>query len=131
MHEQVITKDVIANPKSRYGNGQVSTRQFKLQRLTGALNVLFIGLLLYIVVRLAGTDRANLVATIGSPWIGLPFAVLFAIVCVHMRIGMLEIIEDYLSGARANSTGIKVNTAFCVLVAVVGVFSILKLMIWG
>ena len=92
MREQIITRDVIADPKSKYGDAKASTRHFIIQRTTGAINIVFLILLLYVVMKLAGQDRANMVATIGNGWIGIPLAVLLAIVTVHMRNGMRDIL---------------------------------------
>lgn len=130
MREQVITPKVIANPKTKYGNGPASTRHFITQRLTGAINVLFVGLLVFIVVRLAGQDRAEMVALIGNGFVGIPLAVLLAIVTVHMRNGMRDTLEDYFSG-RTYSLYMMLNTMFCLAVGLVGVVSILKLVFWG
>lgn len=130
MREQVITREVIANPKTKYGNGPASTRHFITQRLTGAINVLFVGLLVFIVVRLAGHDRAEMVGLIGNGFVGIPLAVLLAIVTVHMRNGMRDTLEDYFSG-RTYSLYMMLNTMFCLAVGLVGVVSILKLVFWG
>ncbi|MDB5612404.1 MAG: sdhD, partial [Devosia sp.] len=51
MREQVITRDVVANPKSVYGDKKASTRHFITQRVTGASNIAFLLLLLFIVMR--------------------------------------------------------------------------------
>ncbi|UXN74560.1 succinate dehydrogenase, hydrophobic membrane anchor protein [Devosia sp. A8/3-2] len=130
MREQVITGDIIADPKTKYGDAKASTRHFITQRVTGAINVLFIGLLVFIVVRSAGQDRADMVALIGNGFIGIPFAVLLAIVTVHMRNGMRDTLEDYLSGATYR-LAMLLNTLFCLAVGLAGVVSILKLVFWG
>ncbi|MEO5808056.1 succinate dehydrogenase, hydrophobic membrane anchor protein [Devosia sp.] len=130
MREQVITKDIIANPKTHYGDAKASTRHFITQRLTGAINVLFIGLLVFIVVRLAGHDRADVVGLVGNWYVGIPLAVLLAIVTVHMRNGMRDVLEDYVAG-RVYRLAMMLNTLFCIAIAVLGVVSILKLVFWG
>jgi succinate dehydrogenase / fumarate reductase membrane anchor subunit len=130
MRDQVITRDIVANPKSKYGDAKASTRHFITQRLTGAINIVFIGLLLYVVVRLAGQDRAEMVAVIGNGFIGLPLAVLLAIVTVHMRNGMRDVLEDYFSGALYRLL-MMLNSLFCLLIALLGVGAILKLVFWG
>ncbi|WP_286721137.1 succinate dehydrogenase, hydrophobic membrane anchor protein [Devosia sp. 63-57] len=130
MRNTVITKDMIANPKTHYGNAKASTRHFITQRVTGAINILFLGLLLYLVVRLAGQDRTDMVAVIGSAWIGLPLAVLIAIVAVHMRNGMRDTLEDYLHG-RVYSLVMMLNTLFCLVIALAGIGAVLKLVFWG
>ena len=130
MRETIITRDTVANPKSKYGDAKASTRHFITQRLTGAINIAFLLLLLFVVLRLAGQDRADMVATIGNGFVGLPLAVLLAIVAVHMRNGMRDTLEDYFHD-RMFSLLMLLNTMFCVAIGVVGVFSILKLVFWG
>ena len=130
MREQIITRDVIANPKSKYGDAKASTRHFIIQRTTGAINIVFLILLLYVVMKLAGQDRVNMVATIGNGWIGIPLAVLLVIATVHMRNGMRDVLEDYFAG-RVYSLLMMLNTLFCIIIAVAGVASILKLVFWG
>jgi len=130
MRETVITRDMVANPKTKYGNAKASTRHFITQRLTGAINIAFLALLLFVVVRLAGQDRPDMVAVIGNFWIGLPLSVLIGIACVHMRNGMRDTLEDYFHD-RMYRLLMMLNTMFCLLVGVVGIASILKLVFWG
>ncbi|WP_224704062.1 succinate dehydrogenase, hydrophobic membrane anchor protein [Devosia aquimaris] len=121
---------VVANPKTKYGNAKASTRHFITQRVTGAINIVFIGFLAYLVIRLGGQDRPDMVATIGNGWIGLPLAVLLVIVAIHMRNGMRDTLEDYFHGATYRLL-MGLNTVFCILIAVAGVAAILKLVFWG
>ncbi|MDB5536376.1 MAG: sdhD [Devosia sp.] len=130
MREQIITRDIIADPKSKYGDAKASTRHFIIQRTTGAINIVFLILLLYVVMKLAGQDRVDMVATIGNGWIGIPLAVLLVIATVHMRNGMRDVLEDYFAG-RVYSLIMMLNTLFCIIIAVAGVASILKLVFWG
>lgn len=130
MREQIITRDVVANPKSAYGDKKASTRHFITQRVTGAINIAFVALLLFIVVRLAGQDRADMVAVIGNAVVGIPLAVLLVIVAVHMRNGMRDTLEDYLAGS-VYRLAMRLNTLFCIIIAVAGVAAILKLVFWG
>ena len=130
MRESVITTETIANPKSRYGSANASTRHFITQRVTGAINILFLGLLLFIVVRLAGQDRADVVGLLGQWWIGVPFAALIAIVAIHMRNGMRDTLEDYLAGSMYR-LAMLLNTLFCLAVALLGAGAVLKIVFWG
>ena len=130
MREQVITRDIVANPKTKYGDAKASTRHFITQRLTGAINVVFIGFLIFIVARLAGAERAEMVATIGNGWVGLPLAALLVVVTIHMRNGMRDTLEDYFAG-RVYSLLMMLNTLFCIIIAVAGFAAILKLVFWG
>ncbi len=131
MREQVVTSNVVANPKSRYGNARSATRHFIVQRLTGFSNILFLGLLLFVGVRLAGQDRTDMVALLGQWYVGLPFALLIAIACVHMRIGMREVVEDYVHEPRTHRLALSLNTFVVLLIGVVAVGSLVKLVFWG
>ena len=130
MRETVITREMIANPKTKYGRAKASTRHFLTQRVTGAINIVFLGFLLFVVLRLAGQDRTDMVAVLGNGWIGLPLAVLLAVVTVHMRNGMRDTLEDYFAGSLYRLLML-LNTLFCILVAVAGVAALLKLVFWG
>ena len=130
MREEIITREMIADPRTRYGRSKASTRHFITQRVTGGINILFLLLLLFIVVRLAGADRAGVVALVGNPLVGLPFAALIAIVAVHMRNGLRDTLEDYFSG-RVYGLLMLLNTLFCIIVGGVAVLSVLKLVFWG
>lgn len=130
MRETVITRDMVADPKTAYGDKKASTRHFITQRLTGAINIVFIGFLIYVVVRLAGQDRPDMVAVLGNGWIGLPLAALLVVVTVHMRNGMRDTLEDYFHGSLYRLLML-LNTLFCILVAVAGVAALLKLVFWG
>ena len=130
MRETVITPAVIANPKTHYGDAKASTRHFITHRVTGLIYVLFLGLLLFIVVRLAGQDRADMIAVIGNFWIGVPLALLIAIAAVHMRNGMRDTLEDYFHGSMYRLTML-LNTLFCLIVGLAGAGAVLKIVFWG
>lgn len=130
MRETVITRDMVANPKTKYGRARASTRHFITQRVTGAINIVFLGFLLFIVIRLAGQDRTDMVAVLGNGWVGIPLAVLIGNVAVHMRNGMRDTLEDYFHGDLYRLL-MMLNTLFCILVAVAGVAALLKLVFWG
>jgi len=49
---------------------------------------------------------------------------------VHMRNGMRDVLEDYFAG-RTYRLYMMLNTMFCLLIAAVGIISILKLVFWG
>ncbi len=130
MREQIITRDTVANPKSVYGPKRASTRHFLTQRLTGVSNIVFLGFLLFIVLRVAGEDRENVVSLLGNGFVGIPFAVLLCVVTIHMRNGMRDVLEDYFHD-RTYSLLMTLNTLFCIIIAATGVISLLKLVFWG
>jgi succinate dehydrogenase / fumarate reductase membrane anchor subunit len=127
----MIDRAAIENPKTHYGSGKKSTRHFVWQRVTGALNVLFTIFFVWFVVRLAGADRADMVGVVRNPFVAIVLALLIVNVCIHMRIGMNESIEDYIEEGPANRLALGANTAFAVIVAVLAVASIAKIVFWG
>ena len=130
MREPVLTPETIANPRAHYGDAKASTRHFITQRVTGLVNVVFLGLLLFIVVRLAGQDRADMILVIGNAFIGIPLALLIAIAAIHMRNGMRDTLEDYLHG-RVYNLAMLLNTLFCLIVGLAGAGAVLKIVFWG
>ena len=127
----MIDKSAISDPKTHYGSPRLATRHFMTQRITGALNVLFTIFFVWFVVRLAGADRAEMVAVVRNPVIAIILGLLIINVCVHMRIGMNEVIEDYIGDHSLNRLLRGLNAAFAIAVAAVTVLAVAKIMFWG
>ena len=127
----MIDKATISNPTTHYGAGKPATRLFILQRLTGALNIAFTVFFVWFVVKLAGADRATMLGVVHNPGVAIILALLIINVCVHMRIGMREVIEDYIDEDKSNRLALTANTTFAVLVALVTILSIAKIFFWG
>ncbi len=125
----MIDKVTIANPTTHYGRG--GTREFMTQRITAVLNVVFTLFFVWFVVRLAGADRATLIGVVRNPFIAVVLCLLIVNVCIHMRIGMNEVIEDYLDEGKTNHLARRANAAFAILVALLTVLSIAKIVFWS
>jgi succinate dehydrogenase / fumarate reductase membrane anchor subunit len=124
-------RSTIANPRTHYGSGKAATRAFVLQRLTGALNIAFALFFVWFVVNLAGADRARFIDTVRNPGVAVILCLLIVNVCIHMRIGMREVIEDYISEGPRNRLALAANTVFAVLVAAATILAIAKIVFWG
>ena len=127
----MIDKSTISNPTTHYGSGKHATKHFITQRVTGALNIAFLLFFIWFVVSVAGQDKAGVVATIANPFVAIPLVLLFVSATIHMRIGMVEVIEDYIGDDRVNRLSHTLNTVFAILVAVIAIGSIAKLVFWG
>ena len=127
----MIDRAEIADPRTHYGSGKRATRLFVLQRLTGAFNIAFLLFFIWFVVNLAGADRAHFIGVVRNPGVAVILGLLIINVCVHMRIGMREVIEDYIGEGPRNRLALTANTAFAVLVAVVTILAIAKIALWG
>jgi succinate dehydrogenase / fumarate reductase membrane anchor subunit len=127
----MIDRTTIATPATKYGNGKHATREFKLQRWTGMLNVAFTIFFAWFVVRLAGADRAEMVMVLRDhPLVAIALVLLIINVSIHMRIGMHEVILDYLDGAQKKAANVA-NTAFAILIPAVTILAVAKIVFWG
>lgn len=126
----MVDKRIIADPTAHYGSPKGATRGFVTQRVTGALNVLFLGFLVWLVVRLAGSAREEMVGVVANPFVAIVLALLIVNVGVHMRIGMREIIEDYLTD-RTKRLALTVNDIFVLGVGLLSLASLIKIVFWG
>jgi succinate dehydrogenase / fumarate reductase membrane anchor subunit len=125
-------KATISNPRTHYGSGKKATRGFILQRSTGALNILFSLFIVWFVLAIAGAeDAAARIALLRNPFVAVGLILLFVNVTIHMRIGMLEVIEDYVDHGPRNNLATAANNIFAVLVAALAILSIVKLVFWG
>jgi succinate dehydrogenase / fumarate reductase membrane anchor subunit len=121
----------IFDPTTHYGSPKAATGAFRLQRITASLNIAFLAFLIWLVVSLAGAERAEMVTTVAQWWIALPLALLIVNVCVHMRIGMREIIEDYVHDPRINRLSLGANDIFVLFIALCGLGALVKIVFWG
>jgi succinate dehydrogenase / fumarate reductase membrane anchor subunit len=69
-------------------------------------------------------------------WLHAPFNAILSILLavaatVHMRIGMTEVIEDYIHKASTKAVLLVLNYFVCVLAGVAAVFCILKIALTG
>ena len=124
-----IPLKTIADPKTHYGKG--GTRHFIWQRVTGALNIVFLIFFVWFVVRLAGAERAEMLSVVANPVVAIVLSLLIVNVAVHMRIGMREVIEDYIDDEATNRLALAANTAFAVLVVLLSLGSIAKILFWS
>jgi succinate dehydrogenase / fumarate reductase membrane anchor subunit len=127
----MIDKATISSPTTHYGSGKHATKHFITQRITGALNIAFLLFFIWFVISVAGQDKAGAVALIGNPFVAIPLVLLFVSATIHMRIGMIEVIEDYIGDDRVNRLSHTLNTVFAILVAVIAIGSIAKIVFWG
>jgi succinate dehydrogenase / fumarate reductase, membrane anchor subunit len=109
------------------GAAHGGTEDFWRVRITGAGIFVLAIVFAAVLVAAIGRPYEGVVALIGSPLIAAVFALLIAITAVHMRIGMKEIIEDYVHGERLKILVSVANTFFCAAIGVAGVVAVLKL----
>lgn len=83
------------------GSAKAGTETFWRQRLTSVLGLPLSIALIVIVLACIGVDHATATARVGNPFVATLLLLTLLNFCVHMRIGMQIIIEDYVHGLFA------------------------------
>ncbi len=113
------------------GAAREGTGAFWAIRVTAvALIVLalyFIGL----VISLNGADYATVHAVLSRPFVALMLALFVLVGLAHTRIGMREIIEDYVHAEGVKLALLILSIFFCVAVGAAAIFALLKLTLGG
>jgi succinate dehydrogenase / fumarate reductase, membrane anchor subunit len=109
------------------GSAKEGTGHFWRIRVTSValvpLTLFFIGF----VISLNGAGYAEVRASLSQPLVALLVALFIMLSLDHMRLGMQEIIEDYIHGEGLKVSLVMLNIFFCVIIGAIAVFSILKL----
>lgn len=114
-----------------HGSARDGTGTFWRQRLTAISNIPLILFFVGLLVSLNGAGYEEVRATIASPLVAVVLILVIVSATIHMRIGMKEIIEDYVHDEGMKIALVLANTFFAAAVGAVSVFSILKLAFGG
>ena len=109
------------------GSAKEGTDHFWKQRLTAVANVPLVLFFVWLVVTLNGASHAEVAATLSNPVIALVLLAAVFSVCLHMKLGMQMVIEDYVHGEGTKIALIILNTFFCVGIGLASAFAVLKL----
>ncbi|HEU0158159.1 MAG TPA: succinate dehydrogenase, hydrophobic membrane anchor protein [Hyphomicrobiaceae bacterium] len=109
------------------GSAKDGTEHFWKQRLTAVANLILISFAIYLVVRLAGADYATVKKTLARPQNAIPLLLLILSGVIHMRLGMQNIIEDYVHAEGYKVAALLLNSFFTALVGLVCAYAVLKL----
>ena len=126
-----IPEKTIATPTSRYGNARGASWDFIVQRATGALNIVFAIFLIWLIVRLAGASSDQMGELLANPIVAVVTALMIISTALHMRIGMNEVIEDYVHGEGPNRLAVAANWILTIVIAVATLAALIKLVFWG
>jgi succinate dehydrogenase / fumarate reductase, membrane anchor subunit len=110
-----------------FGSARSGTEHFWYQRLTSVALVLLTAAVILIVMSLLGRNHAAVVQILGSPIVAIIMLLFVLTTAYHMKLGMQEVIEDYVHDEAMKYTLLIGNSFFCVVVALAASFAILKL----
>jgi succinate dehydrogenase / fumarate reductase membrane anchor subunit len=97
-----------------------------LQRVTAIANIPLIVSFVIIVAALAGSSYEEAIDLISHPLIAIILALAVVSVCLHMRLGMQVIIEDYVHAPGLRLVALIANNFYAAIVAAACLFAILK-----
>jgi succinate dehydrogenase / fumarate reductase membrane anchor subunit len=110
-----------------YGSAKSGTGHFWHQRLTAIANIPLTIAAIVILIMLLGRNQAAAAQILGSPAIAIIMLLFIVSNCIHMRIGMAVVIEDYVHDEIAKLGLLIANTFFTVVVGLCAAYGILKL----
>lgn len=113
------------------GAARGGTRDFWYQRVTSALGVLLITGAIIVVIESIGADYDDVRALLSNPVVVALLLLALLNFCIHMRIGMQVIIEDYVHQPMAKVLFLIVNTGVSTVIGVVGAVAIIKIAFSG
>lgn len=104
-----------------------ATKHFTHQRFTAMIQVPLVIWFLISVIRNAGASRAEFMAWAGEPLTAGLLVIFILSIFYHMRLGMTEVIEDYIHKKGTRSSLMTLNTVFALLLGTVAIFSIISI----
>lgn len=125
-----VEQKTIATPSTHYGSGRAASWDFIVQRATGVLNIAFTIFFIWLFVRLAGASADQMGDLLGNPVVAIVTALMIISTALHMRIGMNEVIEDYVHGG-ANKAAVAANWIVAIVIAVATLAALVKIVFWG
>ena len=103
------------------------TATFWRQRVTALANIPLVIFLILSIVSHIGAGYAELRAYLAQPVVAILMLALVISAAVHMRIGLKEIIEDYIQGEGAKLVAILLVNVFAAGIGLACVFAIVKI----
>ena len=109
------------------GSAKAGTEHWWHQRVTAIAGIpLVVFLIGYILVH-RGAGRAEIVASMPNPIVALMMGLTILNLIWHMRLGLQVVIEDYVHTDHTKYFLLLLNTFFAWVMALAGVYAILKM----
>jgi succinate dehydrogenase / fumarate reductase membrane anchor subunit len=113
------------------GAAREGTGHFWRVRVTSVALIVLSLYFLGFVISLNGADYATVRAALGQPFAALMMGLFVLVGLSHMRLGMQDIIEDYIHAEGQKLVLLILSTFFCVAVGVASIFALFKLTLGG
>ncbi len=106
-----------------------STKRWWMQRLTAVALVPLTVWFVVSLVALAGADYPTMVAWVSNPFVTVLLLTMLVSLFYHLRLGLQEIVEDYVHARRAKIVLSVALTFGCFLLATAAIAAVLKIAI--
>lgn len=103
------------------------TEHWWLHRVTAVANVPLVLAFVIIVASVAGRPFAEASDIVARPLVAILLVLMIVSICVHMRLGVQTVIEDYVHDKGAKIAALVANTFFAVIIGAACLFSVLKI----
>ncbi len=113
------------------GSAKSGTGHFWLQRVTAVSNLILTVIFIGIVIALVGRPYPAAVALLSHPLVAILMLLFILSACIHMRLGMQVIIEDYIHNEGTKVLAVMANTFFAIAIGAASVYAVLKLSFGG
>lgn len=113
------------------GSAKDGTSHFWRQRLTAVANVFLISFFVILVIALQGADYASFTEALKNPIISTLMLLVILVGCLHMKLGMQVIIEDYVHTEGLKFLLLMGNIFFASIIALASVVAVLKISFGG
>jgi len=113
------------------GSAKDGTDHFWMQRLTAIAMIPLVMWLAFAVARLPSMSKADIHVWLASPFSAIMMILFLIAGCWHAKLGLQMVIEDYVGNHGVRTGGIIAVNLISVLLAVIGVFSVLRIALSG
>jgi succinate dehydrogenase / fumarate reductase, membrane anchor subunit len=109
------------------GAAHDGTSHFWMQRVTAIANLPLVIYLVYFIVSHVGHARADVVASIKSPFCAITLSLAVFSMFWHMKLGLQTVIEDYVHHPVIKILALLANTFYAFGLAGLALYAILKM----
>jgi succinate dehydrogenase / fumarate reductase, membrane anchor subunit len=103
------------------------TKRFLHQRLTAVANIVLVGALVLSMAAFGPADYETVILYLTRPWVIVLLAAFIIVASIHMRIGLGEIIEDYIQTHNVRAMALRFATILAVTAVSITLLALAKI----